>query len=68
MSARPKRRLLIAGRNRYRFPLTPSLQRKFDALDRVFDVRVLATGLEPGVTRNGTFHLVPPQRPRVPLT
>lgn len=60
-----KRRLLIAGRNRYRFPLTPSLQRKFDALDRVFEVCVLATGLEPGLTQHGYFHLVPPQRPRV---
>lgn len=64
-AAGPRRRLLIAGRNRYRFPLAPSLQLKFDALERVFDVRVLATGLEPGLTRHGAFHLVPPQRPRL---
>lgn len=60
-----RRRLLIAGRNRYRFPLTPSLQLKFDALERRFELCVLATGLEPGLTRHGYFHLVPPQRPRL---
>ena len=60
-----KRRLLIAGRNRYRFPLTPSLQRKFDALDRVFELCVLASGLDPGVTEHGYFRLVPPRRPRL---
>ena len=60
-----KRRLLIAGRNRYSFPLSPSLQRKFAALEEVFELRVLATGLEPGVTGHGYFRLVPPQRPRL---
>lgn len=60
-----KRRLLIAGRNRYRFPLSPSLQRKFAALEEVFDLRVLATGVEPGITEHGSFRLVPPQRPRL---
>lgn len=61
----PRRRLLIAGRNRYRFPLSPSLQRKFDALERRFELRVLATGLDAGVTEHGYFRLVPPQRPRL---
>ena len=60
-----KRRLLIAGRNRYSFPLSPSLQRKFAALEEVFELRVLATGLEPGVNEHGYFRLVPPQRPRL---
>lgn len=60
-----RRRLLIAGRNRYSFPLSPSLQRKFAALEEVFELRVLATGVEPGVTEHGSFRLVPPQRPRL---
>lgn len=60
-----KHRLLIAGRNRYTFPLSPSLQRKFAALEEVFELRVLATGVEPGVTEHGSFRLVPPQRPRL---
>ena len=36
-------RVLFVARNRYRVPLSPSLQLKWDALARVFDLRVLAS-------------------------
>lgn len=48
----------MVGRTRYRLPLSESLQRKFDALAELMDVRVLASG-------NGgdaTFELVAPRR------
>jgi hypothetical protein len=38
-----KRRLLMVGRSRYSLPLSEPLARKFDALGRELDVRVLAT-------------------------
>ena len=38
-----KRRLLMVGRSRYALPLSEPLARKFDALGRELDVRVLAT-------------------------
>jgi glycosyltransferase involved in cell wall biosynthesis len=47
----------MVGRTRYRLPLSPSLQRKFDALAAEVDLRVLASG-EGG---DATFSLVPPQ-------
>ena len=37
-----RRRLLMVGRTRYALPLSPSLERKFDALGQELDVRVLA--------------------------
>jgi glycosyltransferase involved in cell wall biosynthesis len=37
------RRVLMAGRTRYSLPLSPALARKFDALSRRFELRVLAT-------------------------
>jgi glycosyltransferase involved in cell wall biosynthesis len=37
------RKLLMVGRTRYRLPLSPSLERKFSALGRQLDVRVLAS-------------------------
>ena len=60
-----KRRVLMAGRNRYRMPLSPALRLKFDALQEVFELRVLGTGYEGGPRRDGIFRLVPPQRPRL---
>jgi glycosyltransferase involved in cell wall biosynthesis len=37
------KRVLFIARNRYRVPLSPSLRLKWDALARVFDLRVLAS-------------------------
>jgi glycosyltransferase involved in cell wall biosynthesis len=56
------KRVLFVARNRYRIPLSPSLRLKWDALSRVFDVRVLAAS--PDRSRGDeTFRL----RPRSPL-
>jgi glycosyltransferase involved in cell wall biosynthesis len=59
-----KRKLLLVGRTRYRLPLSPSLQRKFDALSSELDVRVLASadGTRRGDSR---FRLARQVRPRV---
>jgi glycosyltransferase involved in cell wall biosynthesis len=59
-------RVLMVGRTRYRFPLAPNLRRKFDALDRRLDVRVLATAATDADADAGDdgFELVPPHRPR----
>jgi glycosyltransferase involved in cell wall biosynthesis len=54
----------MAGRNRYRLPLSPSLRLKFDALQEVFDLRVLGTAYAGSPTEDAIFRLVPPQRPR----
>jgi glycosyltransferase involved in cell wall biosynthesis len=54
-----KPRVLIVGRSRYRLPLAPNLQRKFDALGKELDVRVLASGSG----GDDTFRLVPPRQP-----
>lgn len=54
----------MAGRMRYRLPLDASLQRKFDALGRELDLRVLGTAPPEGPTQNGVFRLVPPFRAR----
>jgi glycosyltransferase involved in cell wall biosynthesis len=59
-----KRRLLMVGRTRYRLPLDSSLRTKFDALGRVVDVRVLASGVEGSPKRDAVFDLVGPFRPR----
>ena len=58
-----KPRLLMAGRNRYSLPLNESLRRKFDALERVFELRVVGSAPPGAPTSNGTFRLVPPFRP-----
>jgi glycosyltransferase involved in cell wall biosynthesis len=58
-----KRKLLLAGRSRYSLPLSSSLERKFDALEELLDVRVLGSAAE----LNGAdsrFRLVPSLRPR----
>jgi glycosyltransferase involved in cell wall biosynthesis len=59
-----KPRVLIAGRTRYRLPLDGGLRRKFDALAAELDVRVVASAPAGAPAGDGTFHLVPPYRPR----
>ena len=54
-----KRRLLMVGRTRYVLPLSESLARKFDALGRELDVRVLATAGAAGGT-DARFRLFRP--------
>jgi glycosyltransferase involved in cell wall biosynthesis len=57
----------MVARTRYRFPLPPSLRRKFVALDRRLDVRVLAAAATPAdaaAADDESFELVPPHRPR----
>jgi glycosyltransferase involved in cell wall biosynthesis len=63
VSARP--RVLLVGRTRYRLPLTPSLQRKFDAMAEVLEVRVLASAPRGAPTQDETFRLVRPLRPHI---
>ena len=59
-----KPRVLFVGRTRYLLPLSPSLARKFDALKRELDVRVLASAAAGSLASDETFTLVPPFRPR----
>ena len=59
-----KPRLLMVGRMRYRLPLDESLRPKFDALRRVFDVRVVATGVAGAPKHDEVFSLAGPFRPR----
>jgi glycosyltransferase involved in cell wall biosynthesis len=54
----------MVGRTRYRLPLDESLRLKFDALARVFDVRVVATGVAGSPKRDAVFDLAGPFRPR----
>jgi len=56
-------RLLLVARTRYELPLSPSLERKFAALRRRFDLRVLATAASGRAQDDGVFRLVP----RLPL-
>ena len=56
------KRVLFLARNRYRLPLSPSLKLKWDALARVFEVRVVASSPDRS-QGNATFHL----RPRTAL-
>jgi glycosyltransferase involved in cell wall biosynthesis len=56
-------RLLLVGRTRYELPLSPSLERKFAALARRFELRVLATAANGRAQDDGTFRLLP----RLPL-
>lgn len=53
----------MVGRTRYRLPLTPSLQRKFDALGERFEVRVLASGGGRDARGDAVFDLARPVRP-----
>jgi glycosyltransferase involved in cell wall biosynthesis len=59
-----KPRVLFVGRTRYRLPLSPSVARKFEALQRELDVRVLASAMPGSPTGDAIFTLVPPFRPR----
>jgi glycosyltransferase involved in cell wall biosynthesis len=59
-----KPKLLMAARTRYRLPLNESVARKFDALERLFDLRVLGTALPGSPTQNGVFRLRAVSRPR----
>ncbi len=61
--ARP--RVLFVGRTRYRLPLPPALARKFRALRRRMDVKVLAAAAEPHPADDPVFDLVPPTRARL---
>jgi glycosyltransferase involved in cell wall biosynthesis len=60
-----KDRLLIVGRTRYHLPLDDTLRLKFDALERVLDVRILGSVANGGPRKGGIFELVPsfPVRP-----
>ena len=57
-------RVLMVGSMRYTLPLPDWLARKFDALERQLDYRVLASAEEGSPTANDRFRLVPPSRPR----
>ncbi|MGH3077940.1 MAG: glycosyltransferase family 4 protein [Gaiellaceae bacterium] len=58
-----KRRLLMVGRMRYSLPLSPSLERKFDALGEELDVRALGSAAG-GRGADARFRLYRPLRPR----
>jgi glycosyltransferase involved in cell wall biosynthesis len=51
-------RVLFVARNRYRFPLSPSLRLKWDAVGRALDVRVLAASAD-GSRGDSVFRLRP---------
>lgn len=56
--------MLFVGRTRYRLPLNPSLERKWDALSAVLDVRVLASAAAGSPTGGDErFELLRPLRP-----
>lgn len=55
-------RVLFVGRTRYRLPLDAALRKKFDTLEEVVDVRVLASAPANAPTGDDTFTLVPPRR------
>jgi glycosyltransferase involved in cell wall biosynthesis len=54
-----KPRLLLIGRNRYRLPLNDSLERKFNALGEVAELRVLGTAQDGDRQDAPPFHLLP---------
>ena len=56
--------MLMVGRMRYTLPLPEWLARKFDALERQLDYRVLASADEGSPVANDRFRLVPPSQPR----
>ena len=62
-ASQAKLRLLLVARTRYSLPLSPSLERKFDALRELFELRVLATSADGRARDDGTFRLMP----RLPL-
>ncbi len=63
--AEPPPRVLFVGRTRYRLPLPGWLAKKFDALERQLDYRILASA-EPGSPlADERFRLMPPSRLRL---
>jgi len=58
-------RVLMVGRTRYTLPLPEWLARKFDALERQLDYRVLASAEDGSPTTSDRFRLLPPARPRL---
>jgi len=59
-----KPRVLFVGRTRYRLPLDPPLARKWEALARELDLRVLARAADAENGHDATFRLARPVRPR----
>jgi glycosyltransferase involved in cell wall biosynthesis len=57
-------RVLFVGRNRYTLPLPEWLAKKWDALERQIDYRVLASAAPGSPTSDERFRLVAPARPR----
>ncbi len=56
-------RVLFVGRTRYSLPLEPWLRKKFEALDRELDYRVLASAKTASDHSAGRFELMPPGHP-----
>ncbi|HWG57114.1 MAG TPA: glycosyltransferase family 4 protein [Gaiellaceae bacterium] len=65
MPAEQRPRVLMVGRTRYSLPLADWLARKFDALERQLDYRVLAAAHAGSPVENDRFNLIGPSRPRV---
>ena len=57
-------RVLFVSRERFRLPLDGAQKRKWDAVARVVDHRVLAAARAGSPTRDERFELVPPASPR----
>ena len=58
------KKLLMVGRTRYQLPLNETLRVKFEALSKVFDLRVLASRAPGSPSGDETFELGGPWRPR----
>jgi glycosyltransferase involved in cell wall biosynthesis len=58
-------RVLFVSRERFRLPLDGAQERKWDAVARVVDHRVLAAAPEGWPTQNERFHLTAPASPRL---
>lgn len=56
-------RILMVGRTRYTLPLPDWLARKFDALERQLDLRVVASANAGSPATDGRFRLLEPTRP-----
>lgn len=62
----PRPRVLFMGRNRYTLPLPGWLGKKWDALARQVDYRVLASAApDTAAYESESFRLLPPLRPRL---
>jgi glycosyltransferase involved in cell wall biosynthesis len=58
-------RVLFVSRERFRLPLDGAQERKWTAVARVVDHRVLAAAPESSPTLDERFHLISPARPRL---